>query len=189
MYTLIDDLEQIVKVLHRAGVLFEVVGGVAVNAHLLNSHRSRTFVTRDIDLLIRREDLAAIVTAAEASGYQGRKMFGGFALLKPNQELAEAVHLLFANEKTRAAQVFPNPDVHPETKHLSEFGMSVPVVRLPDLVRMKLTSFRPKDETHIEILDECGLISPELAASLPDILKTRLEEARSRYSTDEFDPS
>ena len=189
MYSLIDDLEQIVKVLQEAGVIFEVVGGVAVNAHLLDAHRSRSFVTRDIDLLVRREDLPRIIAAAEAGGYRGRKMFGGFALIKPDQDLAEAVHLLFAAEKTREAQAMPNPEIHPEIKHLREFGVSVPVVRLADLIRMKLTSFRAKDEAHIEILDKCGLISAEVAAALPDVLKSRLDQARSRYSADEFDPS
>jgi len=45
---------------------------------------------------------------------------------------------------------------------------------------MKLTSFRAKDETHIKDLDEAGLITPEIEASLPPELKERLSRARER---------
>jgi hypothetical protein len=48
MYSLSSDLENIVKALREAGVSFEIAGGVAVNAHILPLHRSRSFVTRYI---------------------------------------------------------------------------------------------------------------------------------------------
>ena len=73
-------------------------------------------------------------------------------------------------------------------KYLSEFGVGVPVAMLADLIRMKLTSFRAKDEAHLEILEDCGLVAPEVVAGLPEVLKVRLEQARSRYSRDEFEP-
>lgn len=39
MYSLTDDLERIVTVLRDAKILFEVIGGVAVNAHILGVHQ------------------------------------------------------------------------------------------------------------------------------------------------------
>ena len=54
----------------------------------------------------------------------------------------------------------------------SLFGLLVPVVPLSDLVRMKLTSFRPKDVAHLEILDESGLISASVEAALPAELQS-----------------
>ena len=68
MHSLVNDLEGIVKALQHAGVQFEVVGGVAVNAHILALQRSRSFVTRDIDLLVNRSDLQRIAEAAESLG-------------------------------------------------------------------------------------------------------------------------
>ena len=68
MASLTDDLERIVKILDATGIVYEVIGGVAVNAHLMQHHRSRSFVTRNVDLLIRREDLAVVVEAALAAG-------------------------------------------------------------------------------------------------------------------------
>ncbi len=86
MYSLIDDLERIVAALREVGIPFEVIGGVAVNAHILDAHRSRSCVTRDIDLLVRREDFPKIVSAAAPAGYAGRKMMGGFLLIRSGQE-------------------------------------------------------------------------------------------------------
>lgn len=48
-------------------------------------------------------------------------------------------------------------------------------------VRMKLTSFRLKDQTHGQHLDEAGLITPELEAALSPILRDRLAEVRTHY--------
>src|SRR5580700_6295376 len=87
MYELSENLERIVKALRNSGVDFEVVGGVAVNAHIMRSHRVHTFVTRDIDLLINRRDLPRIAEAAESLGYQAKKMMGGHALIRPEQVL------------------------------------------------------------------------------------------------------
>jgi hypothetical protein len=185
MYSLMDDLERIVTVFRDAKILFEVIGGVAVNAHILGVHRSRSFVTRDIDLLVQRDDLQRIVSSAESAGYTGRKIIGGFMLILPGQQPEEAVHMLFVGEKARSSHPFPNPVIHPEEKHLAEFGVSVPVARLQDLVHMKLNSFRPKDEAHLEILDKCGLITSSIESDLPVALKERLAQARQRFSPDE----
>jgi hypothetical protein len=45
---------------------------------------------------------------------------------------------------------------------------------------MKLTSFRAKDEAHINDLDEAGLITQEIESSLSPILLGRLRQARAR---------
>ncbi len=143
MYSLLDDLERIVNLLRQAGVSFEVIGGMAVNAHLLAAReRSRTFVTRDIDLLVRRDDLSKIVAAAEAGGYQA-KIVGGHMLIRPSQQPAEAVHLVFSGERSKSIHPLPHPPIRPEEKQL--FELIVPVAPLSDLVRMKLNSLRPKD--------------------------------------------
>src|SRR5438270_13741562 len=100
MYSLSNDLEQIVTALREAGVRFEVVGGVAVNAHIFSLQRSRSFVTRDIDLLVYRSDLQRVAKAAEPLGYRAKKMMGGYTLIRPEQDVAEAIHLLFVGEKS-----------------------------------------------------------------------------------------
>jgi len=76
MYSLTNDLEHIVKAFATAGVHFEIVGGVAVNAHIFLRHRSRSFVTRDIDILIHRDDLERAAKAAEPLGVSGAENDG-----------------------------------------------------------------------------------------------------------------
>lgn len=180
MASLIDDLERIVNVLKQTGILYEVIGGVAVNAHIMQHHRSRSFVTRDVDLLIRREDLDIVVEAGRAAGYEGRKIMGGYMLIRAGQEVGEAIHLVFSGERSKSTQPLPHPPVQPEMKSI--FGLLVPVAPLSDLVRMKLTSFRPKDVAHLEILDETGLITASVEEALPPELQGRLATARQQFA-------
>jgi hypothetical protein len=47
-YSLAEDLERVLQLFAEAGVPFQVIGGLAVNAHLMAaSKRSRSFLTRD----------------------------------------------------------------------------------------------------------------------------------------------
>jgi len=48
------------------------------------------------------------------------------------------------------------------------------LIPLEDLVRMKLTSFRLKDQTHLKDMDEAHLITLEIESNLPAILRDRL---------------
>ena len=185
MYSLTNDLEQIVRALRNAGVPFEIVDGVAVNAHILLRHRSRSFVTRDIDILIHRNDLERAAAAAEPFGYRAKKMVGGYTLIRPGQDLAEGVHLIFVGEKSKSTQPPGAPDLHPEEKDF--LGIAVPVAPLRDLLQMKLNSLRPKDLVHLEILDEAGLITPALEGELPLALQERLRDARKRIAEDKPD--
>ena len=52
---------------------------------------------------------------------------------------------------------------------------------------MKLSSLRPKDLVHLEILDEAGLITPALEGELPLALRDRLKEAREQIAGDKPD--
>ncbi len=180
MYFLAEDLERILHVFQAAGVHFEVIGGLAVNAHLMAaSQRSRSFLTRDIDFLVRRADLDQIIRSANEAGYTAKKMMGGYALLLPNQKMSEAVHLLFAGEKPKSSYPVSNPQLHPEEKEL--FGLTIPVAPLTDLLVFKLNSLRPKDLVHLEVLDEVGFITPEIESELPTELRSRLQDARTQF--------
>ncbi len=180
MYLLFEDLSRLLDVLKAAGIDFEIIGGVAVNAHLMAaSKRSRSFVTRDIDVLIERGDRKPLLAVAESAGYQGKRIVGGYALLLPEQELADAVHLLFVGEKPKSSYPVPNPSLCPEIKDL--FGLSIPVAPLKDLLTLQLNSMRPKDLVHLQVLDEAGFITLEIEADLPPLIRLRLAEARTLF--------
>ena len=183
MYSSAEDLERILQLFAEAGVPFELIGGLAVNAHLMAaSKRSRSFLTRDIDVLVRRSDLDAIVGAAKLLGFEPKRMLGVFALIGPGQELSESVHMLFVGEKPKSTCPIQNPDLNPEDKDL--FGLTVPVAPVRDLLILKLNSLRPKDVVHLEVLDQVGFITLEVEQSLPGVLRARLELARKQFETE-----
>jgi hypothetical protein len=55
----------------------------------------------------------------------------------------------------------------------------LPVIPVAELVATKLTSFRLKDQVHIQDLDSVGLITPEIEAGLPEEMKARLRQVRA----------
>jgi len=77
-----------------------------------------------------------------------------------------------AGERVRPTDIAPIPELSAPVK-TSEGILMVPVA---DLLRMKLTSFRYKDKAHIKDMQGVGLITPEIEASLPEELRTRLSE-------------
>ena len=99
----------------------------------------------------------------------------------PNAKPRDAVHVLFAGEKVRPDYAAAAPAVS-ESEKDAEFQ----VLGLEPLVRMKLTSFRRKDQVHLQDLIGVGLIDaawpaifPPLEARLHDCSPTRKVEIRS----------
>jgi hypothetical protein len=91
----------------------------------------------------------------------------------PGAKARDAVHVVFANEKVRPEYAAPAPDLAE-----SVAGATFRTIRLESLVRMKLTSFRDKDRTHLRDMIDVGLIddtwperlTPELAERLKQVL-------------------
>ncbi len=180
MYFVAEDLEKLLRLFEEAQVPFEVIGGVAVNAHLLAAaQRSRSFVTRDVDVLMHRSDLDRIKKVATQHGYQTKRMIGGYALIGEGQHLSEAIHILFVGEKPKSSYPASNPQLNPQP--MSLFDLTLPVAPLRDLLVLKLNSLRPKDIVHLEILDEVGFITREIEAELPSELQERLTLARKQF--------
>jgi hypothetical protein len=78
---------------------------------------------------------------------------------------------VFAGEKVRAEYELPAPEVD-ESKPTS----TCQVLNLDALVRMKLTSFRRRDQMHLLDLIDVGLIDPTWVGRLPETLAQRLQE-------------
>ena len=82
----------------------------------------------------------------------------------------DAVHVIFANEKVRKESVAPAPDIDPH-----DLAPPFRVLALESLVRMKLTSFRLKDQVHIQDLIGVGLIDETWPVRFPPDLAERLK--------------
>ena len=141
--------------------------------------------TQDVDILVRRQDLPAVIAAMAKAGFVHRHAAGIDMLLDgPEAKARDAVHLVFAAEKVRPEYILPAPDVD-ESEHtplaLWERGRGegFRIFSLESLVRMKLTSFRDKDRMHIRDLLEVGLIDAQWCQRLPADLAARLMQRRS----------
>lgn len=157
----------------RAGnVPYAVAGGNAVALWVSRVDEAAVRNTQDVDILIRREDLAAVRSALEAAGFIYRHAAGLDLFLDgPDAKPREAVHIVFANEKVRPQELLANPDVS-ESEDAGQFR----VIALDALVRIKLTAFRDKDRMHLRDLIEIGLLDDQWLAKLPPLLADRLRQ-------------
>jgi hypothetical protein len=174
--TLLNLLDRAAAVMRDAGVPHLVVGGVAVYLHVSSAEEGAGRLTRDVDVAIRREDLRRIADAASHHGFIYRHIAGVDMLVDAAKPQARsAVHLVFAGEKVRPEYPEAVPGLTGEGVRVRGYWL-MPVA---DLVRMKLTSFRLKDRVHVKDMDEVGLITPEIEADLPALLRERLAEVRA----------
>ena len=173
---LFDLAERIEQAFASAGIEYRIVGGLAAYLYIEEVEPDAGRLTKDIDIAVRRTDLGKIAAAAEPFGLTLRHA-AGLDMLVPagDPSVRRAVHLVFAGEKVRPEYIEPAPDLGSARR-----VRGVPLIPLADLVRMKLTSFRARDEAHLKDLDEAGLITPEVEASLPPVLSERLGRVRSR---------
>jgi hypothetical protein len=162
------------KALELAGIPYAVVGGNAVAAWVATVDAGAVRNTQDVDILLRRADLDQAARALESAGFVRRHAAGIEMFLDgPDAKARDAVHLVMAGEKVRPEYAAPAPDVTESAK-----PDQVLVLTLEALVRMKLTSFRLKDQVHLQDLLEVGLIDaswvprmgPELGARLQQLI-------------------
>ena len=171
-----DRLLRAAGALEAAGVAYAVVGDNAVAAWVASIDPAAVRNTQDVDILLRRADLEAASRAMSAAGFARREISGVEMFLDgPEAGPREAVHVVLAGERVRPHHVVVAPDVEESVKR-DQFR----VLSLESLVRMKLTSFRDKDRTHLRDLLDVGLIdaswparfAPELAARLQQLIDT-----------------
>src|SRR5438270_6008979 len=94
-------------------VPYAVAGGNAVALWVSRVDEAAVRNTQDVDILIRRGDLAAARAALEKTGFIYRHMAGMDVFLDgPGAKARNAVHIVFAGEKVRPAEPVANPDVN-----------------------------------------------------------------------------
>jgi hypothetical protein len=160
--------------LQKAGIPYAVAGGNAVAAWVARVDRAAVRNTQDVDILVRRSDFDAVKTALEAVGFEYHQVLGVDCFIDgPQGSPRDAVHLLYAAEKVRPEYVSPSADIT-DAVSAEEYQ----ILSLESLVRMKLNSFRRKDQVHLLDLLEMGLIDsswlprllPEHAARLQELI-------------------
>ncbi len=169
------------RALEQAGIPHVVVGGNTVAAWVARVDREAVRNTKDVDLLVTRQDFERIIAELQSVGFIHQNVAGVDLFLDgPQGSVRSAIHVLFAGEKVRPDYLLPAPEISE-----CEAGPDFPVPTLEALVRMKLTSFRLKDQVHLLDLLEVGLIDSSwggrfpapLAARLAQLIETRAREA------------
>ena len=169
-----ERLARATAALESAKVPYAVVGGNAVAAWVARIDIDAIRNTSDVDLLLQRSDLPVAQRALEAAGFIYNETLDVHMFLDgPQAGPRKAVHILFAGEKVQEDYLAPTPDISE-----SEAGEHFRLLSLEALVRMKLTSYRLKDQVHLQDLLGVGLIdaswlarfTPELAERLQRIL-------------------
>lgn len=164
------------QALDRAGVSYAVIGGNAVAAWVARIDPDAVRNTVDVDLLIRRNDLNRVASALSEIGYDAAEVQGVTVFVeRASPSVRRGLHILFANERVRPHYALPTPD--PSQSQRADDGYAV--IDLLPLLQMKLTSFRRKDQVHLDDMLELGMITPEIDAALPAELRARLDELRA----------
>ena len=167
-----DRLERISGALGKASVPYALVGGQAVAMWVATREPAAVRTTKDVDLLIRREDLPGARAAALSVGMDYFEVMGvGMFLDQTDPNPRHAVHLVWAGEKVRPTHALPAPTI--DQRQTLPGG--IPVVSLPGLVRMKLLSDRDVDRVHLRDMIDVGLIGRDMLGHLPPELTGRLD--------------
>lgn len=156
--------------LETAGVPYTVVSGNAVAGWVAQKDEEAVRNTRDVDILVRRGDFSATKAALESAGFvYARVMDVDTFLDGPDGKPSGGIHLLYAGEQVRPDDVVTCPDVEDYFRY-----KSYRIAPLEALVRMKLVSYRRKDQVHLQDMIRVGLIDTTWPDRLPTELADRL---------------
>ena len=163
---------RVTQAFNVAGIPYAVIGGIAVQHWVAQVDESVVRNTRDVDIILNEQDLDAAIVALENIGFIYRRSAEVSMFLDgPEAKARDAVHVVFAGKKVR--------DEYPEAvPNIDEYELIDDARTLPfeALVRMKLTSFRRKDQVHLLDLLSIGLIDETWLPRLSPELRRRLKE-------------
>jgi len=167
-----ERLDRACRALETARVLYAVIGGNAVAAWVATIDDGAVRNTRDVDLLLRDEDLDDATAALQTVGFVRDSEMDVIVFLdgadgKPSQGL----HILRAGMKVKASYATATPDV--ESALMIEGKR---IIGLTELVGMKLNSYRDKDRTHLRDMIGVGLIDASWPSRFEPSLGERLQQ-------------
>lgn len=167
-----DRLYRTTAALDAAGIPYAVIRGWAVASWVARRDPDATRTTKDVDLLIQRQDLERAKKAILQVGLLFEEVAGVAMFLEPvDPSPKRAVHLIWAGEKVRDHEAHAAPNI--EERHTGPEGFQV--LDLLALIKMKLMAYRHLDQAHLCDMIDVGLIDREILNELPPDLAARLE--------------
>src|SRR5437870_11205925 len=107
-----ERLERITRAFESAAVPYALVGGQAVALWVATRDPAAVRTTKDVDILLRREDLPRARAAALAVGMDYLEVVDvGMFLDQADPNPRHAVHLVWANEKVKPDYPLPSPAI------------------------------------------------------------------------------
>jgi hypothetical protein len=167
-----DRLRRVTRALNGANIPYAVVGGNAVQHWVAQVDESVVRHTRDVDIILNESDLDKAIPALAAEGFIYRRSAGVNMFLDgPDAKARDAVHVVFAGKKVREEYPEPVPEI--DEYELIADARTLPLERL---VKMKLTSYRRKDQVHLLDMIAVGLIDETWLDQLSPVLRSRLSD-------------
>lgn len=167
-----DRLCRITGALGASNVPYALVGGQAVALWVATRDPAAVRTTKDVDVLLRKEDLPQARAAAHSVDMDYFETMGvGMFLDRGDPNPRHAVHLVWAGRKVQADYSVSAPTLDDQ----ESMPNGLQVISLAALTRMKLTSFRDQDRVHLRDMIDVGLVDRGLMNKLPPELAERLE--------------
>lgn len=159
-----DCLRRICQALSRAQVPYALVGGQAVALWVACKDPAAVQTTKDVDILLCKNDLHRAKAAAISAGFDYFELMGvGMFLDRDDPNPRRAVRIVWAGEKVRPEYDYPSPAIDQR----QELSPGIQVVSLAGLVQMKLLSNRDQDRVHLRDMIDAGLINRDLLGLPP----------------------
>lgn len=172
-----ERLKRTARTLEAAGIPYAVAGGNAVAAWVAKVEPAAVRNTRDVDIVLRREDLDSAKVAMEQAGFIFRHVKGIDMFLDgPDSKARDAVHILFAGEKVKPDALGVTALISECERADTEAGATVSIVSLEALVRMKLIAYRRKDQVHLLDMIDVGILDDRWPAKYDGELGDRLQQ-------------
>ena len=175
MSCILDRAQRFCAALDAAGVPYAVCGGMSVMAWISSRNPDFVRTTKDVDVLMRREDLPQAVTALAPAGFtlvdvRGVPMF----LDGPDGTPKTAVHIVLADEIVSKHEPVSTPCLGTVQRDGAAVWARVP---LESLLEMKLLAMRPHDIAHLGDLLRVGLIDRSWRERIRPELRERFDRA------------
>lgn len=167
-----ERLDRACRALESAGIPYAIVGGNAVAAWVATVDEGAVRATREVDILLRAEDVDRAAAALKPAGFVRDRVMDVTVFLdgaegKPSQ----GIHVLIAGHKVRPEYFSAAPD--PSVAVMVDDRRVVP---LEELVVMKLNSFRLKDRVHLIDMIQTGLVDQTWPGRFHAELGARLQQ-------------
>jgi len=165
-----ERLDRACKALEEDQVPYAIIGGNAVAAWVATVDDGAVRNTRDVDILLRDEDLDRATMALAKVGFVRDSVMNVTFLDGPEGKPSQGLYILRAGAKVRPEYVTAAPQVE---QSVAIEGKRI--VELEALVAMKLNSFHDKDRTHLRDMIQIEMIDAGWPSRFPPVLGARLQ--------------